>query len=176
MRPAIWGNLVVWTDFRNEPDKVNGTNSDIYAYDLNTKQEFPVFVGPGRQDNPKTASGVIAWEDSTKGNSDVDIMGATVSGITLTAPPCPPPILPGSGSRFFPETGPNGHRHLPRLLEPERRAGAARLPDLRRHDRDERPQWQNLPGAILRARGLRIPPRKPTANARCCCPSWALSA
>ncbi len=105
VRPAIWGNLVVWTDFRNEPDKVNGTNSDIYAYDLNTKQEFPVFVGPGRQDNPKTASGVIAWEDSTKGNSDVDIMGATVSGITLIAPPAPPPILPGSGSRFFPETG-----------------------------------------------------------------------
>ena len=91
VRPAIWGNLVVWTDFRNEPDKVNGTNSDIYGYDLNTKQEFPVFVGPGRQDEPKTASGVVAWEDSTKGNSDVDIMGATVSGITLLPHPRPRP-------------------------------------------------------------------------------------
>jgi beta propeller repeat protein len=104
VRPAIWGNLVVWTDFRNEPDKVNGTNSDIYGYDLTTKQEFPIYVGPGRQDNPKTASGVVSWEDSSKGNSDVDIMGATVSGIALTPPPAPPPLLPGSGSRFFPET------------------------------------------------------------------------
>jgi beta propeller repeat protein len=103
VRPAIWGNLVVWTDYRNEPDKTNGTNSDIYAYDLSTRQEFPIFVGPGRQDNPKTASGVVAWED-TKSVSDIDIMGATLTGITLTPPPPPPPILPGSGSRFFPET------------------------------------------------------------------------
>jgi beta propeller repeat protein len=104
VRPAIWGNIVVWADFRNEPDKINGINSDIYGYDLATKQEFPVFVGPGRQDQPKTTSGVVAWEDYTKGNSDIDIMGATVSSITLTPPAAPPPILLGSGSRFFPET------------------------------------------------------------------------
>ncbi|MEO8288500.1 MAG: hypothetical protein ABI670_18915 [Chloroflexota bacterium] len=105
VRPAIWGNLVAWTDYRNEPDKANGNNSDIYAYDLTTKREFPVFVGPGRQDEPKTAVGVVAWEDSTKGNRDIDIYGATVNGITFTPPPAPPPILPGSGSRTFPETG-----------------------------------------------------------------------
>jgi beta propeller repeat protein len=104
-QPAIWGNVVVWTDWRNDPGGERGIDSDIYAYGLTTRREFPVFVGPGRQGAPSTASGVVAWEDYARGNSDPDVMGATLSGIDLHAPPSPPPLLPGVGSRLFPETG-----------------------------------------------------------------------
>jgi beta propeller repeat protein len=104
-QPAVWGNIVVWTDWRNDPGGERGIDSDIYAYDLTTRREFPVFVGPGRQGAPSTASGVVAWEDYAQGNSDPDVMGATLSGVTLNAPPAPPPLLPGAGSRLFPETG-----------------------------------------------------------------------
>ena len=105
IQPAIWGNLVVWTDFRNEPDKENGTNSDIYGYDLATGQEFPLYVGPARQNMPRVANGLVAWEDNSKGNRELDIWGANLTGIALQPPPSPPPYLPGTGSRTFPETG-----------------------------------------------------------------------
>lgn len=105
IQPAIWGNIIVWADFRNEPDIEHGTNSDIYGYDLSTNQEFPVYVGPGRQGAPKIDNGLVAWEDSTQGNRELDIWGATLTGITLHPPAPPPPYLPGTGSRTFPETG-----------------------------------------------------------------------
>lgn len=103
--PAIWGNLLVWSDFRNEPDKENGTNSDIYGMDLTTSQEFPVFVGPGRQSAPTVANGLVAWEDNTQGNRELNIWGANITGVALEPPAPPPPYLPGTGSRTFPETG-----------------------------------------------------------------------
>jgi beta propeller repeat protein len=105
VQPAIWGNIVVWTDFRNEPDKERGTNSDIYGYDFATGQEFPVYVGPGRQDAPAVANGLVAWEDNTKGNRELDVWGANLTGTNLMPPPPPSPYLPGLGSRAFPETG-----------------------------------------------------------------------
>ena len=104
-QPAIWGNVVVWTDWRNGPGGERGTDSDIYAYDLTTRREFPVFVGPGLQMAPSAASDIVAWEDYSRGNSDPDIMGATLSGVAFNPPPGPPPLLPGTGSRLFPETG-----------------------------------------------------------------------
>lgn len=104
VQPAISSNLVAWVDFRNEKDAAKGTNADIYAYDLGGKQEFPVFVGPGPQASPSVSGGTIAWEDQTNGISDYDIVGATVSGLNLVAPPTPPPYLPGNGARAFPET------------------------------------------------------------------------
>ncbi|HEY0072208.1 MAG TPA: hypothetical protein VGE04_19775 [Chloroflexia bacterium] len=103
IQPAISGNIVVWADFRNEKDPA-GSNTDIYGYDLTTRQEFPVFVGPGPQRQPGVASSVVAWEDGAKGNNDLDIVGATISGIAFTPPPASPPALPGTGARRFPET------------------------------------------------------------------------
>ena len=104
-QPAVWGNIVVWTDWRNDPGGERATDSDIYAYDLTARREFPVCVRPGLQSAPSTASGVVAWEDYSQGNSDPNIMGAALSGVVLSPPPAPPPLLPGSGSRLFPETG-----------------------------------------------------------------------
>jgi beta propeller repeat protein len=105
IQPAISGNIVVWTDFRNEPDKQNGINSDIYGYDLKSKQEFPIYVGPRPQGMARVVGNTVAWEDGTKGTADLDIMGATISGINIDKPPIPPLMAPGSGSRIFPETG-----------------------------------------------------------------------
>ena len=104
IQPAISGNVVVWADFRNEPDP-RGTNADIYGYDLRTKQEFPVYAGPGTQSRPAVSGNMVAWEDNSRGNSDLDIMGATIGGIAIAPPPAPPPPLPGSGAQAFPETG-----------------------------------------------------------------------
>jgi beta propeller repeat protein len=105
IQPAIWGNIVVWADLRNDKGQVRAIDLDIYGYDLTSKQEFEVFVGPGQQTSPRVASGVVAWEDGSAGNTESDIIGATISGLALTEPASPPPLVPGSGSRKFPETG-----------------------------------------------------------------------
>jgi beta propeller repeat protein len=104
-QPAVWGGIVVWTDWRNDPGGERATDSDIYAYDLTTRREFPVFVGPGLQSAPSTAGGEVAWEDYSQGNADPDIVGAALLGVSLKPPPTPTPLLPGKGSRLFPETG-----------------------------------------------------------------------
>ena len=103
IQPTISGNIIVWADFRNEKDPA-GSNTDIYGYDLTTKQEFPIFVGPAPQRSPAVTGGVVAWEDETKGNTDRDIVGATITGIVLAPAPTPPPALPGTGSQRFTET------------------------------------------------------------------------
>jgi beta propeller repeat protein len=103
IQPAISGNIVVWADFRNEKDPA-GSNTDIYGFDLATKQEFPIFVGPAPQRQPEVTEGVVAWEDEAKGNKNIDIMGATISGIAIAPPPSPSPALPGTGAHRFPET------------------------------------------------------------------------
>ena len=95
----------MWRDYRNEPDKILGINSDIYGYDLATKQEFPVYVAPGPQGFPRVWGNMVAWEDATKGIEDHDIFGATISGIAITTPPVAPIAIPGAGSAQFPQTG-----------------------------------------------------------------------
>ena len=50
-------NIVVWQDDRNG-------NNDIYAYDLDLEQEFPLFVGPSAQITPVIFGDVVVWEDN----------------------------------------------------------------------------------------------------------------
>ncbi|HEY0069964.1 MAG TPA: hypothetical protein VGE04_08370 [Chloroflexia bacterium] len=111
-QPGIDGYLVAWADYRNEPDPARGKNSDIYAYDLITKREFPVFTGPGVQGGAVVSGNTVVWEDFPSGDVDAgesDIKAATVGGVTSAAPngkTLPPPaLLPGRGTRTFPETG-----------------------------------------------------------------------
>ena len=56
----ISGNIVVWTDYRN--DTGDGTNGDIYGYNLDTKQEFPIHAGPGRQSKPQISGNLVVWQ------------------------------------------------------------------------------------------------------------------
>ncbi|HVF99708.1 MAG TPA: hypothetical protein VND68_07705 [Chloroflexia bacterium] len=111
-QPAIDGYLVAWADYRNDPQPGSGNNSDIYGYDLITKREFLIFSGPGVQGGAVVSGNTVAWEDFPSGDVETgesDVKAATVSGVTSAAPggkTLPPPaLLPGRGSRTFPETG-----------------------------------------------------------------------
>ncbi|MDQ6695496.1 MAG: hypothetical protein M3014_13950 [Chloroflexota bacterium] len=104
IQPSISGNLIVWADFRNEPDK-SGTDSDIYGYDLATHAEFPIFTGPGVQNSPVVSGNSVAWVDNSRGFDNLDILGSTITGITLQAAEPAPPVLPGKGSQPFRQTG-----------------------------------------------------------------------
>ena len=66
-----------------------------------------------------------------------------------------------TGSILFSETGHSRRREVPRLLEPTWWACPAGLPHLRRVHRDRPYGRQTLPGAVLRACRVRVPPRKP---------------
>ncbi|MEO5951233.1 MAG: hypothetical protein ABIQ44_02075, partial [Chloroflexia bacterium] len=43
--------------------------------------------------------------DNTQGNRELDIWGSNITGVAIQPPAPPPPYLPGTGSRTFPETG-----------------------------------------------------------------------
>ena len=62
--PDIDDRLVVWRDNRNG-------NTDIFSYNLNTKEEDALITDPSIQGVPKTGEGRIVWADSRNGNSDI---------------------------------------------------------------------------------------------------------
>ncbi|HST03809.1 MAG TPA: hypothetical protein VLQ48_03650, partial [Chloroflexia bacterium] len=115
-RPSIAGSLIAWEDYRNDtaqPDangNINFTNSDIYGYDLATRREFAVNLGPGIQGAPSVGGNIVVFEnnpDPTNQSNYWSILGVTVSSVqggTITPMP-PPTTLPGAGSNTFPETG-----------------------------------------------------------------------
>ena len=59
--PAIDGRYVVWEDGRN------GTDTDIWGYDLLTGEEFPIFQGPDSQGDPKISGNLVVWESYIPG-------------------------------------------------------------------------------------------------------------
>ncbi len=65
VRPVTNGSVVVWVDYRNEPDP-NGTNSDIYAYDIASGQEFAITTAPGTQTDPAISGNIVVWADYRK--------------------------------------------------------------------------------------------------------------
>jgi beta propeller repeat protein len=106
IRPSISADVVVWEDYRNEPDQEKGTNSDIYGYHIATKQAFPIYVGAGTQGFARVDGKTVVWEDGPKAEDSYDIMGTTISGISIVPPlPAPSTIVPGDNSYTFPETG-----------------------------------------------------------------------
>jgi beta propeller repeat protein len=62
--PAIYGNIVVWTDYRNG-------NCDIYGYDLSTKEEFQITTDPSDQENPSIYGAYVVWEDKRNDGNHV---------------------------------------------------------------------------------------------------------
>jgi beta propeller repeat protein len=59
--PDVSGNIVVWTDSRNDPG--DRSNLDIYGYDLSTHTEFPICAAPGSQESPAISGNIVVWED-----------------------------------------------------------------------------------------------------------------
>lgn len=50
------GNTFVWEDYRNST-----TQADIYGYDLNAHQTFPVVINPNPQYVPVIEDGVVVY-------------------------------------------------------------------------------------------------------------------
>jgi TolB protein len=63
-RPAISGSYVVWQDERND-------NSDIYGYNLGTREEFQITNNPHDQYRPAISGSYVVWEDNRNGNADI---------------------------------------------------------------------------------------------------------
>ena len=84
--PAIDGNLVVWEDYRNDPDHMVSANdflednADIYICDLRdttgTDNHYviahPLCTAPGPQLSPRISGNLVVWEDWRDG-SQADI-------------------------------------------------------------------------------------------------------
>ncbi len=56
--PDVSGSIIVWVDLRNLNQ---GDLADIYGYDLDLGQEFPIVARPGRQVQPKIANLWVAY-------------------------------------------------------------------------------------------------------------------
>ena len=56
LSPAASGNIVVWTDYRND-------NGDIYGYHLDTKEEFAICTDPHEQKRPDVSGDTVIWLD-----------------------------------------------------------------------------------------------------------------
>jgi TolB protein len=115
--PAIQGNLVVWSDTRNG-------DSDIYAYNLFTGQEFAVCIENGDQWNPVVYGDTVAWFDGR--NTRTQVYAATLPSMNgaqtgsfvpaLEPTPTPMPTIPGTP---VPTTTPHIPPNKPRLIMPE---------------------------------------------------------
>ena len=59
----ISGEIVVWGDYRNCKDMENLDNTDIYGYNLDTREEFAICTDPGDQGNPHISGNTVVWAD-----------------------------------------------------------------------------------------------------------------
>ncbi|NYT13694.1 MAG: hypothetical protein GKC01_04190 [Candidatus Methanofastidiosa archaeon] len=62
--PAIYGDIVVWYDYRK-------SNWDIYGYNLKTKEEFQITTNTSSQVYPAIYGDIVVWHDTRKGNADI---------------------------------------------------------------------------------------------------------
>ncbi len=80
---AIDGSIVVWSDFRNDPDGRmtwdGEDNADTYCLDLATGKEFPICLAPGNQTSPRISDDLVVWADErARPSTGVDIWGCNL--------------------------------------------------------------------------------------------------
>lgn len=70
--PAIYGNIIVWEDYRNagqtvydniSPQELASLDADIYGYDMSTGEEFLVTEDESWQGEPAIYGNRIVWTD-----------------------------------------------------------------------------------------------------------------
>lgn len=71
--PSISRKLIVWTDARNGEREKQGLeeNRDIFGFDLEYGDEFPITTAPGLQDNPEVSGDYVVWDDWSGGSPRV---------------------------------------------------------------------------------------------------------
>ncbi len=92
--PSIWGDLVVWEDYRNDDNgEYNGIgldNVDIYMYNISSGDLTWLVKNTEDQRNPVIWKNYVVWEDYRNGNSDIYYIDLTDPSLTenqLTSDP-----------------------------------------------------------------------------------------
>src|SRR5262249_47269370 len=96
-------SLVVWTDYRADPDK-----GDIYAYDLSTRREFPVVVDPAHQAQPAVSGQVVVWQDWRSGQAQIyakDLGTGEAWPLTPEPGPYDKPLVSGQQAVWLDSSG-----------------------------------------------------------------------
>lgn len=70
--PDIYGNRIVWQDFRNG-------NYDIYMYDLSTSRETRITANESNQTYPALYGDRIVWQDDLNGQYDIYMYNISTS-------------------------------------------------------------------------------------------------
>ncbi|MEO8288686.1 MAG: hypothetical protein ABI670_19890 [Chloroflexota bacterium] len=106
--PAIWGNVVLWVSEEYPQGPGYPVRSGIFGYDIASGQAFTVVDDDKAIRLSPTVSGNrVVWVEFAKSSfSDGrrDIMGVTLSGVTVAQVSTPTPKTAAT-SRTFPETG-----------------------------------------------------------------------
>ena len=62
--PDVWGNIVVWCDYRPGPDDLYTLpDGDIFGYDIGDSTEFPIATASGDQKTPSVSGSLVVWAD-----------------------------------------------------------------------------------------------------------------
>jgi polysaccharide biosynthesis protein PslG len=97
------GSLVVWTDYRDSPER-----GDIYGYDLSTGQPFTAIVHPAHQAQPAVSGRVVVWQDWRSGQSEIyahDLASGQVWPLTTQPGPYERPLISGGRVVWLDSTG-----------------------------------------------------------------------
>lgn len=68
-RPAIFGDKIIWQDYRN--DNGTGVTTDIYMYNLSTSKEIQITTS-GSAEAPVIYNDKIVWRDGRNGNFSLE--------------------------------------------------------------------------------------------------------
>ena len=78
--PAIYADIVVWTDWRNaatSSDELLVWNADIYMYNTSLEEEVQITTNESLQIGPAIYEDRIVWTDLRNGNADIYMYNVT---------------------------------------------------------------------------------------------------
>ncbi|MFO7992473.1 MAG: PQQ-binding-like beta-propeller repeat protein [Thermoplasmata archaeon] len=86
INPSIWGDLVVWEDYRNDShgswSSPGLRNADIYMYNISSGDLTPLVTDTDDQRTPAIWENYVVWEDYRNGNADIYYVDLTDPSLT----------------------------------------------------------------------------------------------